>query len=78
MYTKESYFCKYPDGTAAWYAPDAEIKPGYIEKTERQILVADDGKELFNIKTRETAAQVWVKDGELDNWTEIDKPEEQK
>ena len=73
MKTKVSYFAKYPDGTAAWYAPDTEIKPGYIEKSERQILVADDGKELFNIKTRETATQVWVKDGESADWIEIEK-----
>ena len=77
MKTKITYFAKYPDGTAVWYAPDAEIKPGYIEKTERQVLVADDGKELFNIKTRESVVQVWVKDGESVDWVEIEKLQEQ-
>ena len=77
MYTKESYFCKYPDGTAIWFAPDAEIKQGYIEKTERLMLYPETGKVLQNKITGATSAGCWVQESELDNWTEIDQSEEQ-
>ena len=77
MYTKESYFCKYPDGKAIWFAPDAEIKPGYIEKTERLMLYPETGKVLQNKTTGATSTGCWVQENELDNWTEIDQPEEQ-
>ena len=77
MKTKITYFAKYPDGTAAWFAPDAEIKPGYIEKTERLMLYPETGKVLLNKITGATSVGCWVQESELDNWTEIDQPEEQ-
>ena len=76
MYTKESYFCKYPDGKAIWFAPDAEIKEGYIEKTERLMLYPETGKVLQNKITGAISAGCWVQESELEDWTEIDPPEE--
>lgn len=77
MYTKESYFCKYPDGKAIWFAPGATIKDGYTEKTLRLMLYPETGKVLQNKITGATSAGCWVQESELDNWTEIDQPEEQ-
>lgn len=78
MKTKITYFAKYPDGTAAWYAPDAEIKPGYIEKTERLMLYPETGKVLQNKITGATSAGCWVQESELENWAEIEESEEAK
>ena len=77
MYTKESYFCKYPDGKAIWFAPGASIKDGYTEKTLRLMLYPATGKVLQNKITGATSAGCWVQESELENWTEIDQPEEQ-
>lgn len=77
MYTKESYFCKYPDGKAIWFAPGATIKDGYTEKTLRLMLYPETGKVLQNKITGVTSAGCWVQENELENWTEIDQPEEQ-
>ena len=76
MYTKESYFCKYPDGKAIWFAPGAIIKDGYTEKTLRLMLYPETGKILLNKITGETSAGCWVQESELENWTEIAQPEE--
>ena len=76
MYTKESYFCKYPDGKAIWFAPGASIKDGYTEKTLRLMLYPETGKVLQNKITGTTSAGCWVQESELENWTEIDQPEE--
>ena len=78
MYTKESYFCKYPDGKAIWFAPGAIIKDGYTEKTLRLMLYPETGKVLQNKTTGATSAGCWVQESELENWTEIDQPEEPK
>ena len=76
MYTKESYFCKYPDGKAIWFAPGASIIDGYTEKTLRLMLYPETGKVLLNKITGATSVGCWVQESELDNWTEIDQPEE--
>ena len=77
MYTKESYFCKYPDGKAIWFAPGATIKDGYTEKTLRLMLYPETGNVLQNKTTGAISAGCWVQESELENWTEIDPPEEQ-
>ena len=76
MYTKESYFCKYADGKAIWFAPGATIKDGYTEKILRLMLYPETGKVLQNKITGAISAGCWVQESELDNWTEIDQPEE--
>lgn len=78
MYTRESYFCKYPDGTAIWFAPGASIKDGYTEKTLRLMLYPEKGKVLLNKVTGVTSAGCWVQETEFENWTEIEEPEEVK
>ena len=76
MYTKESYFCKYPDGKAIWFAPDAEIKEGYIEKTLRLMLYPEKGNVLRNKKTGDISYACWLRDTEPDDWEEIVEPTE--
>jgi len=77
MYTKESYFCKYSDGKAIWFAPGAAIKDGYTEKNLRLMLYPETGKVLQNKITGATSAGCWVQENELENWTEINRLEEQ-
>lgn len=72
MYTRESYLCKYDNGTAIWFSPDAEIKEGYIEKTLRLMLYPDNGKVLRNKKTGDTSYACWLRDTEPDDWEEVD------
>lgn len=77
MYTKESYFCKYPDGKAIWFAPNATIKDGYTEKQLRKMIYPEEGKCLKNKLTNEITFGKWIKD-ELDipNWEDSEIPED--
>ena len=76
MYTKESYFCKYPDGKAIWFAPGASIKDGYTEKTLRLMLYPETGKVLRLKKDHKVfSSGTWLRDTAEENWEEVDAPE---
>lgn len=76
MQVKDSFFCKYPDGTAIWFAPDVEPKEGYSEKQTRRMLFPAQGKVLHNKLTNEISYGCWLKDSSEWNWEEIDIPKE--
>ena len=76
MHTKESYFCKYPDGSSIWFSPDAEIKEGYIEKSLRLMVYPEKGNVLRNKKTGEISYARWVSETETYDWEEIVEPTE--
>lgn len=76
MQIKDSYFCKYPNGTAIWYSVNAHPKEGYSDFEIRKILIPEAGKILCNKNSGETSYGIWLKDSDERDWEEIDIPTE--
>ena len=76
MITKDTYLVKFSDGKSAWLAPDKEIPEGVEDKELRVMLFPDDGKVLKNKTTGEISDGIWLKDTTIDDYEEIDRPEE--
>ena len=70
----DTYFVKLENGTTAWLSVGQKPVGEVLEI--RPMLIADEGMQLFNIKTYERADAVWVKDNEQD-WVEVEKPVEE-
>lgn len=73
MKIEKSYYCKYPDGTSIWFAPNAKIKPGYSSIEERKMLLPDSGKMLSKKNEKEFSDGIWLKDSTEEDWEEIEK-----
>lgn len=76
MQVKTSYFVKYENGSAIWYAVNKEVsEEGMVSKEERPMLCADEGKALKRKGTNEIASQIWLKDTVESDWEEISQEE---
>ena len=76
MQIKESFFCKYEDGTAIWFAPDAVLKPGYYTIETRKLLFPETGKVLRLKKDHKVfSSGTWLKDTAEEDWEEVDASE---
>lgn len=76
MKTKDTYFVKFADGKAAWLAPDKEIPEGIVDQELRVMLFPENGKVLQHKETGELSDGIWLKDTTVDDYIEIDRPDE--
>lgn len=77
MQIKETYFCKYSDDKAIWFAPNAEIPEGYTIIETRKMIFPDEGKCLKNKETEQITYGRWIKDEtEIEKWEDAEIPVE--
>lgn len=73
MKIENSYFVKTINDVLVWLAVGVEIPEGAIIIEERPMLMPDDGKVLRNKNTGEESAGHWLREGNADDWEEIDE-----
>lgn len=71
-----SYFVKFPNGTAAWLAAGKPIPEGVTDAELRPMLIPEEGMALKHKVTGNISGGCWLREGSEADWEEIPEPKE--